>query len=64
MLPINHPDRQDDSRRCKSEFKLTQMKKAFGFGSKSIPLAEIKAKKCWMAIRRQDYVDAQGKSDH
>lgn len=60
ILPINHPDRLDDNKRCKSEFKLTQLKKAFGFGHKPISLAEIKTRKCWIAIRRQDFVDTQG----
>ncbi len=59
-LPLDHPDRLDDSKRCKSEFRLTQLKKAFGFGSKPITISEIKSKKCWMAIRRQDYFDTQG----
>lgn len=59
-LPVNHPDRLDDNKRCKSEFKLTQLKKAFGFGTRSITTEELKTKKCWMAIRQTNVEDAAG----
>jgi hypothetical protein len=59
-LPVNHPDRLDDNKRCKSEFKLTQLKKAFGFGNKAITTEELKTKKCWMAVRQTNYEDAAG----
>lgn len=59
-LPIDDPDRKNPDKMCKSEFKLTKLKQAMGFGLKAISAADAKKAKIWIAIKRQDIVDQEG----
>ena len=58
-LPFDHPDRKDDKKRCKSEFRLHQLKQAMGFGVKPIPADKAKTVKFWLVVKLQDIVDKE-----
>jgi hypothetical protein len=46
-LPIGDPGRKDDNIRCKSEFLLTNMKKALGFPEGEVSKEQLAKAKCW-----------------
>lgn len=58
-LPLDHPDRKVDDKRCKSEFRLHQLKTAMGFGVKSVPVDKAKTAKVWLVVKLQDIVDRE-----
>jgi len=55
--PLNAEHRADKSRRCASEFNLTNLRKAFGWNHDQ-PVTEDMIKKgyIWLPIARQEYV--------
>ena len=59
-LPITDPSRNDPSKVCKSEFKLTKAKQALGFGTGEVKAPEAKKAKVWVAVKLQEIVDQDG----
>ena len=59
-LALNDPRRKDEANKCKSEFKLHNLKRALGFGTKPTPIEEIRKKKIWLVVFLQEYFDTTG----
>lgn len=58
--PLGHPSRTDDNSKCKSEYFLTNLKKALGFGTEAVSMAKLKSVWCWGAVGVDVYVDGAG----
>lgn len=59
--PLDHPSRNDDNLKCKSEYFLTNLKTALGFKPEQSPtLQEIKSKWCWGAVGIDVLIDGSG----
>ena len=59
-LAFDDPKRKLEEFKCKSEFRLHQLKTAMGFGMKPIPQDAAKKAKLWLVVKLQETVDAQG----
>jgi hypothetical protein len=64
-LPIDHAGRKDDNVRCKSEFLLTNLKTALGFGTGAVTENQLKSAKVWAVIGNDEHFwkgEATGKN--
>lgn len=56
-LPLDHPDRKDDDKRCKSEWKLMALKRACGWGQKEVTQQEYAVAKLWGLVYKAEHED-------
>ena len=51
-LPIGDPGRKDETKMCKSEWRMKELKVTMGLPiTKSVPIEEVKKKKLWIAVK-------------
>lgn len=61
-LPANHPNRADDNKKCKSEFLLSNLKRALGFGNEAVPVDKLKAAWCWGIVGLEQFIDGNNQN--
>jgi hypothetical protein len=60
-LPLDDPRRQDDAYRCKSEFKLANLKSAMGFPqNKVVQPTDFLTKKVWAPVKEVQFWTPEG----
>lgn len=59
-LPLDHPDRKNPEKKCRSEFNLANLKKAWGFGQEAIEMEKLKDVIFWAGIKKIIFTNDDG----